>query len=219
MKKIKLLPSLMCADFRNLEKEIIALEHAGITSFHIDIMDGSFVPNFAMGLHDIQALRQITQNELDVHLMIVNPENHIDLFLNQGINCLSFHYEATHNAQKLLQKIKSKGVNAGLAINPDTPIEKIRFLLNDCDFIIVMTVFPGFAGQIFINYTKNKISEIRAIDSKISIMMDGAISAEKIFELSGLGADSFVLGTSALFNKNIPYDVLISDIYKMYYTV
>ena len=218
MKKKILAPSLMCADFRNLEQEIKLLEQADLDLFHIDVMDGVFVANFAMGLHDIQAIRKISTGKLDVHLMIVEPEKHIDLFINQGVDRISFHYEATSNPIDLLKIIRQKGIKAGIAIKPDTPVNVLVDIIEFCDFIIVMTVFPGFAGQKFIEYTKEKIIEIKNMildkDLNIEIMVDGAISVEKIIELSEIGADSFVLGTSALFNKNQSYKELICDMNK-----
>ncbi len=217
MKRKKILaPSLMCADFRNLSGEMKKLEDGGIELFHIDIMDGVFVPNFAMGLHDVQAIRKLSGKTLDVHLMVVNPENHIELFLNQGIDRLSFHYEASDNPKQLLAAIRQSGAKAGIVINPDTPVSVLEGLLEDLDFVIVMTVFPGFAGQKFIEHTKDKVEElakmIQRANLNIEIMVDGAISVERIIELSKLGADSFVLGTSALFNKGRPYKELIEDI-------
>ncbi len=213
MEKI-LCPSMMCADFGNLEKETKELDLAGIDIFHCDVMDGEFVPNITMGIKDIETIRKYTDKIIDCHLMVENPGNKIDWFLNAGVDLIYIHPESERYVVKNLAYIKSKGKLAGLAINPDTSIETIEEMLGLCDYILVMTVNPGFAGQSFIDFTKNKIKRLVKLKDKYSykIIIDGACSPEIISELSKYGCDGFVLGTSALFGKEQKYNKLIKEL-------
>ncbi len=198
---MKLCPSMMCADYAHLEEEIHALEEAGADIFHCDVMDGSFVPNITMGLMDVKTVRSLTKKMVDVHLMIDQPATKIDWFLEAGADLIYIHPEAEQQAMKTLMYIRSKGRLAGLAINPDTSISSIKELLPHCDYVLIMSVFPGFAGQAFIRSVDAKIREL--IASKASygyqIVLDGACSPAVIQEYDALGVDGFVLGTSALF--------------------
>lgn len=213
MKKI-LVPSMMCANFGNLEKEIKKLDSAGVDMYHCDIMDGSFVPNMTMGINDIKIVRKYTDKLVDCHLMIENPAEKVDWFIDAGADLIYIHPESERYIVKTLGHIKERGKLTGLAINPDTSIETIHEMLELVDYVLVMTVNPGFAGQQFIDFTKKKI--IKLVELKrhfgYKIMIDGSCSPSIIEELSRLGADGFILGTSALFNKDKSYDTIIEEL-------
>jgi len=198
-----LCPSMMCADYGNLRSEVQELDAAGADMFHCDVMDGSFVPNIAMGLMDIKAVRGATEKPIDCHLMIEHPARSIGLFLDAGVDLIYIHPESESYCVKTLTAIRNGGAKAGIAINPDTSISSIEELLNVVDYVMVMTVNPGFAGQAFIEFTKDKIARLAALKQRygFTLTVDGACSPERIAELSGLGADGFILGTSALFGK------------------
>lgn len=207
-------PSMMCADFSNLKEEIKNLENAEIDMFHCDVMDGSFVPNMTLGIKDIETIRKNTDALIDCHLMIENPSSKVDWFIDAGVDLIYIHPEAERYTGKTLTYIKDKGKLAGIAINPDTSIESIKEILHYLDYILVMTVNPGFAGQKFIESTKEKIKKLVELKEEYDykIIIDGACSPEVIEELSYLGCDGFVLGTSALFGKNESYDVLMKKL-------
>ena len=211
-----LLPSMMCADFGSLSTEISNLEEAGVTGYHIDIMDGQFVPNFGMGLQDLEFIRKSTKKPIDVHLMVNNPNNHINLFANIGVDIIYIHPEADMHPARTLQKIKQKNIKAGIALNPGTSIESIKPLLNIVDYVMIMTVNPGFAGQKYLNYVYYKIDELVEMSFKsrfnYDVLVDGAISPERIDNLSTKGVKGFVLGTSSLFGKNKDYATLINNL-------
>lgn len=198
-----LCPSMMCADYGNLQKEVETLDRAGIDIFHCDIMDGEFVPNITMGVMDIKAIRKYTDRMIDCHLMIENPASKVDLFLDAGCDLIYIHPESERYVVKTLTYIKEHGKYAGLVLNPDTSIESIQELLYLADYVMVMTVNPGFAGQKFIEFTKNKIKKLAKMkdEYQFKLLIDGACSKEVIKEMSGIGCDGFVLGTSALFGK------------------
>lgn len=202
-----LCPSMMCADYGDLRREVELLDAAGTDIFHCDIMDGTFVPNITMGVMDVKAIRAATEKLIDVHLMIENPASKVDLFLDAGANIIYIHPESERYVVKTLAHIKERGAAPGLVINPDTSIETIEEMLNLVDYVMVMTVNPGFAGQKFIDFTKKKISRLAALKGEygFNLMIDGACSPKVVRELSDAGADGFVLGTSALFGKSISY--------------
>ena len=199
--------SIMCADLLNMEKSIREIERAGIDYLHVDIMDGDFVPNITLGFDLINALKKITDIPLDVHMMVNEPSKFIDM-MNLGENdILCVHYESEMHIARTLEKIKNKGVKAGLAINPGTPVESYRYLTELIDMALVMTVNPGFAGQKIVPFAARKVRDTRALlDSlggeNILIEVDGNISPENGVKMSEAGADIFVLGTSALFVKD-----------------
>ena len=212
--KIQICPSMMCANFAHLKKEVMELEQAGADIFHIDIMDGTFVPNFGMGLQDLQLIRESTKKLVDVHLMIQNPEQYVEMFADIGADIIYFHPESDIHAMRTLDKIKNKGKKAGIAINPGTSVMAIIELLPIIDYLMVMTVNPGFAGQKYISSIDKKIENLVSLQENYSfeITVDGAISRDKIKLLSQKGVNNFVLGTSALFGKEKTYKEIISEI-------
>ncbi|MDB1652827.1 ribulose-phosphate 3-epimerase [Enterococcus durans] len=213
MKKL-LCPSLMCADFSKLQDEVEKLDKAGIDIFHIDFMDGSFVPNFGMGLQDFDMVRASTQKKVDVHLMIQNPSKYVEMFATRGADIIYIHPEADQQAARTLEDIRKLGKKAGIAINPGTAVETIFELLPLVDYVMVMTVNPGFAGQKYLEYVNPKIEKLIKLgaDFDFEVMVDGAVSLEKIRKLSENGVNGFVLGTSALFGKKEKYKEIISKI-------
>lgn len=216
MNNIILCPSMMCANYGKLEEEVKNLDKAGIDIFHCDIMDGSFVPNITMGIMDIKTIRRNTKKIVDCHLMIENPSNKVDWFLDAGADLIYIHPESERYVIKTLAHIKGRGKLAGIAINPDTSIEAVEEMLNLCDYVMIMTVNPGFAGQKFLEFTKKKIYKLIPLKNiyNFKIIIDGACSPEIIKELSEIGCDGFVLGTSSLFNKTKDYKELIKELRK-----
>lgn len=209
-----LCPSMMCADYGVLKEEVQLLDKAGVDIFHCDVMDGDFVPNMTMGIMDIKTIRKYTDKLIDVHLMVDNPASKVDWFIDAGADIIYIHPEAERYVVKTLAHIKSRGKRAGLAINPDTSIETIKEMLNLVDYVLVMTVNPGFAGQEFIDFTTDKIKKLVELKKMkdFKIVIDGAMSLDKISEMYELGADGFVLGTSSLFNGDNDYKTRIKAI-------
>lgn len=211
---IYLCPSLMCAKFDNLENEVKRLQDSGVDIFHIDIMDGNFVPNFGMGVQDIVSIRKNTNKLIDVHLMINNPIKHIELFKNLGVNIIYIHPEAGGLTASTLLHIKESGLIPGLAINPETSVEVIKPLLNLVDNLLVMTVNPGFSGQRYLEFVDEKIEQLVHLKGKYNfkIFVDGAISFERYNNLRQMGVEGFILGTSVLFNKRETYREIIQKL-------
>ncbi len=214
MGDLLLCPSTMCIDFHHLDDEIKALDEAGVDIFHNDVMDGSFVPNMTLGINDIKAIRRSTNKPMDVHLMIENPSGKVDWFIDAGADIIYIHPESERYVVKTLAHIKERGKMAGIAVNPDTSIDSIEEMLNLCDYVLVMTVNPGFAGQKFIDFTKKKVERLAKLKEtfRFKIVIDGACSPQVIKELSSIGADGFVLGTSALFGKNRSYKEIVKEL-------
>lgn len=212
-----LCPSMMCANFDNLKDEVIALDKAGTDIFHCDVMDGVFVPNMTLGIQDILCIRRNTEKLVDCHLMMENPGSKIQLFIDAGVDLIYIHPEAERYVIKTLAAIKEAGCLAGIAVNPDTSIETIHEMLNLVDYVMVMTVNPGFAGQKFIDFVTKKIRKLVELKKEYSfkIVIDGAMSPEKIKEMSNLNADGFILGTSALFGKDASYNTILKDLKEM----
>lgn len=210
-------PSLMCADMGNLQSAVRELDQAGVDFFHLDIMDGLFVPNFTMGPDLIKQIRPFTDKPFDVHLMVMKPEDHIDLFIEAGADMISVHAETATHLQRVLQGLKNKGVKAGVALNPSTPIEELEFVLDVVDYVTIMTVNPGFAGQKFIPLMYKKIQKLRNLIEKegynIEIQVDGNIGFDTIPEAVKNGADMLVCGTSSLFKKDLPLKEAVQQLH------
>ena len=195
----KILPSILSADFANLERDIKELENIGIDMFHIDVMDGNFVPNISFGFPIIEAIRPKTDKVFDCHLMIANPENYVEQFCKVGCDMISFHIEATNHADRLIQVIKDNGKKAGIVLNPQTSLESIKYLLPKVDYVLIMTVNPGFGGQKFIPEMLEKIEELAKIREEKNynflIEVDGGINVETSKACREKGADILVCGS------------------------
>ncbi len=201
--------SMMCADYSNLGKEVKDLEIAGIDSFHIDIMDGRYVQNYAMSLNDLKCIRRLTDKPLDVHLMIEHPINTIDLFINslQRGDTIYIHPEAEYHPSTTLQKIINAGITPGIAINPGTSVETVYEMLRIVDKVLVMSVNPGNAGQMYMPYVGEKYDKLLTYkkDMEFEVYWDGACSMDKIVNFAPKGVKGFVLGTTLLFGKGRSY--------------
>ncbi len=202
----KIGPSLMCADLTNLERDIRELDEAGVDFYHIDIMDGQFVPNFTLGPDLVRRIRSLTDNTLDVHLMVNEPERHIELFAECGVDMISVHVEATNNLQRILADLRKRNIKAGVAINPATPIDFLDYVYDVVDYVVVMTVNPGFAGQKFIPAVYDKIVHVKekmaGYGQDVEIQVDGNIGENTIPQCKENGASMYVLGTSAVFKSD-----------------
>ena len=221
MKKydFKLTASMMCADYRNLEKEVRELDEAGIDSYHIDIMDGRYVQNFAMSLNDMKCIRDLTDKPMDVHLMVEHPLNTVDMFIKNTKrgDTIYIHPEAEYHPSTTLQKIIDAGRIPGIAINPGTSIGEVRMLLTIVKKVLVMSVNPGNASQMFLPYVREKYDELLTIKDKadFEIWWDGACGADKIREYAPLGVKGFVLGTTLLFGKKASYKETLDAVRRM----
>lgn len=195
----KILPSILSADFANLERDIKELESIGVDMFHIDVMDGNFVPNISFGFPIIESIRPKTDKIFDCHLMIANPENYVEQFCKVGCDMVSFHIEATNHADRVIQVIKNNGKKAGIVLNPQTSIESIKYLLPKLDYVLIMTVNPGFGGQKFIPEILEKIEELAKLreekDYNFLIEVDGGINIETSKACRDKGADLLVCGS------------------------
>lgn len=214
--KFELTASMMCANYANLEKEVHELDEGGIDSFHIDIMDGRYVPNFAMSLNDMAYIRSATAKPLDVHLMIEHPCNLIELFLDKlhPGDTVYIHPEAEYHPSTTLSKIINAGMVPGIAINPGTSVETVYEMLRIVKKVLVMSVNPGNAGQMYLPFVGKKITKLLSMkeDMDFQMIWDGACSAERIQEFAPKGVDGFVLGTTLLFGKNKSYKEVLNDI-------
>ncbi len=217
--QFELMASMMCASYENLGQEVRELDEGGIDSFHIDIMDGRYVPNFAMSLNDLRCIRSLTGKPLDVHLMVEHPSNTMDLFtgvLQKG-DTIYIHPEAEYHPSTALQKIINAGLIPGIAINPGTSVETVHMMLRIVKKVLVMSVNPGNAGQMFLPYIRDKYTELLKLKDEMGfdIYWDGACSADKIKEFAPLGVKGFVLGTTLLFGKERPYGETLAAIRRM----
>ena len=204
---MKIAPSILSADFSNLQRDIELVEKGGADYIHVDVMDGQFVPNITFGPNIVQAIRPITKLPLDVHLMIVDPEKYIPAFAKAGADIITVHVEATPHIHRALHMMKDIGVKSGVVINPGTPITMIKHVLPIADQVLVMTVNPGFGGQSFIEETVEKIAELSELREQnnwhYSIEVDGGIVPETAQICQKAGADVFVAG-SYIYNSEDP---------------
>jgi ribulose-phosphate 3-epimerase len=202
-RKIEIAPSILSADFAHLAGEIAKAEHGGADLIHLDVMDGHFVPNVTIGPPVVESVRKITNLPLDAHLMIEKPERYLDDFIQAGVNWLSVHVEADAHLDRSLQYLKTKGVKAGVAINPGTSLSTLDQVLPLADFILIMTVNPGFGGQKFIPYTLKKVGQLREIivsnGYQTRIEVDGGIGPGNLKDILIAGAEIIVAG-SAVFS-------------------
>jgi ribulose-phosphate 3-epimerase len=195
----KLYPSLLSANFLQLQEELKALEKAGVDGVHFDVMDGQFVPNISIGLPILEAVRKGTCLPIDVHLMIEEPEKYVELFAEQGADMISVHVEATPHIHRVIQQIKNANVQAGVVINPGTPVESIAPVLKMVDYVLVMTVNPGFGGQSFIQESLDKLDQLsnikKELDLTFEVEVDGGINDETVKSVIEHGATMLVAGS------------------------
>jgi ribulose-phosphate 3-epimerase len=196
-----ILPSLLLCDFGNLEREVKRLEAAEVRALHLDVMDGHFVPNLTYGMPIVEALHRMTEMVLDVHLMISEPANYLQAFVEAGADIVTFHVEAVNDPAPLLRQIHELGVCSGLALNPDTPVSRVEPYLADCDLVLVMSVQAGFGGQVFNPIALDKLKHLRSVAAEpLLLQVDGGINPTTIGECARAGAELFVAG-SAIFRE------------------
>lgn len=206
----KLSPSILAADFSVLGEQIRAADEAGAQYIHIDVMDGVFVPSISFGMPVIETIRKVTGKVFDVHLMIVEPERFVKEFARCGADSITFHLEATEDAEELIDQIRELGIRVGMAVKPRTPIEAVRKYLNKLDMLLVMTVEPGFGGQKYIPESTERIRQVRhmaqELGAELDIQVDGGITADNVQTVLDAGANVIVAG-SAVFQGNIKENV------------
>ncbi len=213
-KKRKIAPSILAADFARLAEQIELVESAGVDLIHVDVMDGHFVPNISIGVPVVSSIRKVTDLPLDVHLMIENPADYVDAFVDAGADYLTVHLEACPNLHEVTKLIKNKNIKAGVAINPSTPVESLDHnYLDEIDLILIMSVNPGFGGQKFIPETLARLNQTQAILQKrglnhIEVETDGGIQLENMKEVAEAGAEILVSG-SGIYNTDNPTQTIL----------
>lgn len=204
-------PSMLSADFANLQRDIEMVNNSEAKWFHIDVMDGVFVPNISYGMPVIKAIKKHATKPLDVHLMIVDPDRYIDEFKAVGADILTVHFEACTHLHRTVQAIKAAGMKAGVSLNPHTPVSVLEDIIYDLDLVLIMSVNPGFGGQSFIENTYKKISQLKILiekfNSRALIEVDGGVNDQNITKLANTGVDAFVAG-SFVFKSNNPTETI-----------
>lgn len=211
MKNTLIAPSLLAADFANLQRDIEMINNSEADWFHIDIMDGVFVPNISYGMPVLEAITKHATKTIDVHLMIVDPDRYIKTFAELGSNILTVHYEACTHLHRTLQAIKAEGMKAGVALNPHTNVDLLEDVINDIDMVCIMSVNPGFGGQSFIENTYSKIEKLKALitrkNASTLIEIDGGVTDKNASKLVNAGADVLVAG-SFVFKASNPTETI-----------
>jgi ribulose-phosphate 3-epimerase len=215
--RIKLEASLACANFAHLDSELRKLEAAGVDYLHIDIMDGTFVPNFCLDFGVIQDVRGLTSLPIECHLMVVAPERYVEQTVAAGAEYVAIHYEATYHVQRVLQQIRDAGAKPAIALNPATPLTTLEYILDDIEMVTIMTVNPGFAGQKLIPAMLRKIGDTRTLldstgHNHVEIQVDGNVSFEHIPAMVAAGATMLVGGTSSVFHKDYSIDEAVAAV-------
>lgn len=204
-------PSLLSANFYNLQDDLERLKKSGIKYLHLDVMDGNFVSNISFGLPIIKSVRKNTDFILDCHLMIEKPERYLEDFKNAGADILTVHQEATIHLQRTLAEIRRLGMKAGVSLNPSTSEETLKYIMDDLDLILIMSVNPGFGGQSYIESVNEKIKRVRKMidesERDIILEVDGGVNKDNIKELEDLGVDLFVAGSAAFKNSEIEKNI------------
>jgi len=199
-------PSILAADFVNLEEQIRCVEQAGARYLHIDVMDGHFVPNLTVGVPVVRAIRRITGLFLDVHLMVTNPDRLVDPFIDAGADGITVHFEAAVHLNQLLQSIREKGAQPGISLNPHTPVSFLEEVVDQTDLVLIMSVNPGFGGQKLIPSTLEKVKKTRQLLDHLSdhaqIEMDGGVNTSNVAEVARAGVDILVAGTAVFRSDN-----------------
>lgn len=207
IKMKKIAPSILSADFSNLAQQLRYVEIGGADIIHCDVMDGKFVPNITFGPVVVKAVRKVTKLPIDVHLMIKDPDNFIEDFVKAGANYISVHQEEVVHLNRTIAKIKDLGAKAGVVLNPSTPVSTLTEILQFVDFVLIMSVNPGFGGQKFIESTLNKVSQLAKMREEMNlnfeIELDGGVTSKNIGKIAAAGCDIFVAGSSIFGQDNI----------------